>query len=231
MEAAARRERPHKLVLREVEGVVRLVEEHAAAVAHHGKAGEPAAEVRDVAGGDLDALGAPGGPGSEDDVLGLLVADPLLAGQRRAGLPRGGAGGKKRRGVDDLSRGQDVAQGAGHLAGREHRRVLDLTRDVGYAPRRQLGVDGHVRVPAHQATEKRGDGQRRLRSEHEHRPAAGNLSVEPARDPAGRAPQIAVRRLPFRRREERRRVGRFFRLAPNGAEQHVCVVLQEIRPH
>ena len=116
MEAATRRECPHKLVLREVEGVVRLVEKHAAAVAHHGKAGEPAAEVRDVARGDLDALGAPGGPGGEDDVLGLLAADPLLAGQRRAGLPRGDAGGKKRRGVDDLSRGQDVARGTSQVA-------------------------------------------------------------------------------------------------------------------
>ena len=62
VQAAARRERPHELVLREVEGIVRLVEKHAAAVAHNGKGGKPAAEIRDVARGDLYALGAPGGP-------------------------------------------------------------------------------------------------------------------------------------------------------------------------
>ena len=48
IEAAARGERAHELELREIERVVRLVEEHAAALAHGGEACEPAAEVRDV---------------------------------------------------------------------------------------------------------------------------------------------------------------------------------------
>ena len=135
MQAAARRERPHELVLREVEGVVRLVEEDAATLGHDGEVPHPAHEVGDVGGRDLDALGAARRARGEDDVVGLLALDPALArGHGELALPaRHGLVGGKLAHVDDAVGGQHAREGRRHVLAAREGGILYLAHDVTHA--------------------------------------------------------------------------------------------------
>ena len=222
VEAAARREGAHELVLGEVEGVVRLVEKDAAAVAHHGERVEPAREVADVRLGDLDSLGPAGRAGGEDDVLGVLARDPPVARQRLGGI--GFRAGKKPVGVHDVRIAELVHERGGDVAGREDGRALDLAGDVGHALRGELHVHGHVGVPGHEAGEEGGHGVGALGPKDEDRAASLGAGVEAVRDGAGAAPQLGIAYLRLVGHPVGRRIGRPSRPAAHGVQQNVRLV-------
>lgn len=189
-----RGERTRELVDREVKRVVRLVEKDAPAIRDHGKHRERAREVGHVRRRDLDALGTVRRAGREDHVLRLIIRDPPLtgAGHQESLLQRCAA--QEGTGVEQAGRGQKVRETPRDVVGREQRGLRNLARDVTDARGRELHVDERIGVPAHEAAEKRRDGERLLVSQDDHGALARHAVHEDVRERGRLGPQRSVRR-------------------------------------
>ena len=196
---------------------MRLVEKDAAALAHDGELCEPTAEVRNVVLGHLYALGPARGARGEDDVLGLLASHPRLP---REGLCRRLLR-EELASVEDASAWQHVSEGIGHVAGCQQRGAAYLTRYVSEALGRQLNVQRHVGVSAHEAGEQALNREGALGAKHEHGATAW-YGRETASYGAGAAPHLGVGRRWLLSRAKRRGVWSRSRRSLDSIKQHIC---------